>query len=126
MKAVEFSLHSAEIKRVLEQSKIALQRAVEKENVCFPRLGKRVLMLQAQGKRVLSKLNALLRRNFGLPVTSLPEEMKNRIKQSPFQAETAFPHKSSALGGSWISSEDFAVVVDLVQKTVKTYSNEAL
>lgn len=59
-----------------------------------------------------------------LPSFHLPKE--NAVEENPFQAETAFPHQGSALGGSWISSEDLAVVVDFMQKAVTTYSNEAL
>lgn len=61
-----------------------------------------------------------------LPYFQVPEEKKTRIEQNPFQAKSAFPHKGSALGGAWMSSEDFAVVVDFMHKTVTTYSNEAL
>lgn len=72
-------------------------------------------------------LDALLKRNFCLPVSSifLPIRGKKKKKKKTFQAETAFPRKGRSVGDSRISSEDSVDVVDFVQKTFKNHSNEA-
>lgn len=71
-------------------------------------------------------LDALLKRNFCLPVSSIFLPIRGKKKKKTFQAETAFPRKGRSVGDSRISSEDSVDVVDFVQKTFKNHSNEAV
>lgn len=126
--STEFSSSSSETKRLTEQGKIILQRVTEN---LLSKSWQGVMLRQTRGKCVLSMLDALLKRSFCLPVSSifLPirgRKNKQTNRKKTFQAETAFPRKGRSVGDSQISSEDSVDVVDFVQKTFKNHSNEAV